>query len=296
MSKLKKALEKAKQTRGDQPPENPAEGSPEPSGFRIDSPPASTLDQAADRPEKPQPAVTGWPAQGEKVKPTYTQTRIVEVDRSHLRQYKIVTLFDHNQTTDRITVLRSQVMEKMKDMGGNSLLITSANPGEGKSLIAANLAISVAQEVGRTTLLVDADLRDPSIQEIFGLDVKVGLTDYLLGEADLGELFINPGIDKLTILPAGKVFPDSADLLAGPSMDSLIRELKSRYKDRFIIFDTTSLLTRADPIVFSRLIDGIILIVEAERTTTKQLKRALDLLKGKPIIGTMLNKARTIEL
>ena len=281
MSKLKKAIEKAKVERQEPgaavvTPGN-ASGMPQgaviaPGGPKVES-------------SKPVPA----PA------PKPTKTRVVRLNHEHLKKNRIVSLFRQGQVSDQIKILRTQVLNRMKELKGNSLMITSANPKEGKTLTAINLAVSIAQEVNRTTLLVDADLRNPSIHHVLGFEVKQGLSDYLLGKAELESLFVNPGVDKLTILPAGKPFPDSTELLGGPIMDALVRELKDRYKDRFVIFDTTSLLTRADAIVFSNYIDGILLIVEAERTTSRQLERAMTLLKDRPLVGTMFNKAKSFE-
>ncbi|MBW2062004.1 MAG: capsular biosynthesis protein [Deltaproteobacteria bacterium] len=277
MSKLKKALEKAKETRGE---ENEAVVQAE------QARPSTSLSQIEKEMERPQ----------EEIKPTYRQTKVININQEYLRKNKIVSLFYQDETADQIRILRSQVLEKLKESGGNSILISSPNAGEGKTILAINLAFSIAQEVSRTTLLVDADLRKPFIHRYLGFEAEQGLSQYLLGEAELPDLLINPGIEKLTILPGGKPLPSSTELLGAPRMQSLVKELKGRYSDRYIIYDTTSLLTRADPIVFSHHIDGIILIVEAERTSNKDLQRTMELLKDRPIVGTLFNKARDVGL
>ena len=277
MSKLKKALEKAKETRGE---ENEAVVQAE------QARPSTSLSQIEKEMERPQ----------EEIKPTYRQTKVININQEYLRKNKIVSLFYQDETADQIRILRSQVLEKLKESGGNSILISSPNAGEGKTILAINLAFSIAQEVSRTTLLVDADLRKPFIHRYLGFEAEQGLSQYLLGEAELPDLLINPGIEKLTILPGGKPLPSSTELLGAPRMQSLVKELKGRYSDRYIIYDTTSLLTRADPIVFSHHIDGIILIIEAERTSNKDLQRTMELLKDRPIVGTLFNKARSVGL
>jgi len=277
VSKLKKALEKAKETRGE---ENEAVVQAE------QARPSTSLSQIEKEMERPQ----------EEIKPTYRQTKVININQEYLRKNKIVSLFYQDETADQIRILRSQVLEKLKESGGNSILISSPNAGEGKTILAINLAFSIAQEVSRTTLLVDADLRKPFIHRYLGFEAEQGLSQYLLGEAELPDLLINPGIEKLTILPGGKPLPSSTELLGAPRMQSLVKELKGRYSDRYIIYDTTSLLTRADPIVFSHHIDGIILIVEAERTSNKDLQRTMELLKDRPIVGTLFNKARDVGL
>jgi non-specific protein-tyrosine kinase len=139
---------------------------------------------------------------------------------------------------------------------------------------------------------VDADLRAPSVHDYFGLHGERGLADFLLGEAELPELLINPGIENLVILPGGKPLPNSAELLGAARTASMVREMKERYADRFIIFDSPAMLTCADPLVFSRIIDGVLLVVEAEKTAEKDLLQAMEMLRERAIIGTVLNKAK----
>lgn len=274
MSKLKKALDKAKGARDSQG------DSFQPNALdNTDTPPGREHEEGRG------PEPVGAPAASKR-------TRLVEIDLASFKKKKSVSLLLQSDTADNVKILRTHVLERLKLSGGNSVLISSSRPREGKTTIAINLALSIAQEISRTTLLVDADLRKPEIHKYFGLETNRGLTEYLLGEAELPDLLVNPGIDKLTILPGGRPLASSTELLGAPKMEALVKELKSRYSDRIIIFDTTSLLTQADPIVFSHNIDGIILIIEAERTSNRDLERALELLKGKPIIGTLLNKAR----
>lgn len=111
----------------------------------------------------------------------------------------------------------------------------------------------------------------------------------------LPNLLVNPGIEKLVILPGGKGVPNSTEMLGSPKMANLVKEMKERYKDRYIIFDSSPLLNSPDPLVFSSHVDGILLVVEAGKTTTDQIKEATNLLKGKNILGTILNKAQIRE-
>jgi non-specific protein-tyrosine kinase len=185
-------------------------------------------------------------------------------------------------------------------VGGNSVLITSANPYEGKTFTAINLGVSIAQQLDRTVLLVDADLRKHANKhhkdfaiDFFGTDMNEGLSNYLLGQAEIPDLLVNPGIDRLVLLPAGRALPNSAELLGSPRMVRLVNDIKSRYSDdRVIIFDSSSLLTSADPLVLSRYVDGVLLVVENEKTTAEQLKKSTELLMDKPVFGTIMNKSR----
>ena len=222
----------------------------------------------------------------------FRQTRVLEYNHDALRQNKAIALLDKSMEAEQFKLLRTQILEKLARINGNSILITSPNPGAGKTFTSVNLAISMAQEVGRTTLLLDADLRQPRIDQCFGFSAQRGLTDYLLGELKLPDVLVNPGIPKLTILPGGMPLPNSTELLGSPKMEALIKELKGRYKDRFLIVDSASLMARADPIVSSRHIDGILMIIEMEKTSRSDLQRAMELIKDKPVLGMVLNKMR----
>jgi len=115
----------------------------------------------------------------------------------------------------------------------------------------------------------------------------------LLGQAEVPDILLNPGIQKLTILPAGRQLPNSAELLGSARMAGLVDEMKKRYPDdRIIIFDTPSLLC-GDPMVLSRYIDAVLLVVEQEKTTARDLHRATELLKNRKILGTILNKSKS---
>lgn len=228
-------------------------------------------------------------------KPVYQHTKVVAVEESSLLENRIFTPSGNSMVMDRYNLLRTQIFNKTRSNGSNVLLVTSVVKGEGKTLTAINLAISIAREVNQTVLLVDADLRCPTIHKFFGLDTNSGLSDYLLYDIPLPNLLVNPGIEKLVILPGGKSIPNSTETLGSPKTAALVKEMKDRYKDRYIILDSSPILNSPDPLVFSSYVDGILLVVEAGKTTTDQIKEALDLLKGKNILGTILNKAEFRE-
>lgn len=226
------------------------------------------------------------------VNPTYSRTRVETTDVDHLRRHKVVPCRSDGGISDQVKILRTQVLQRMQETGANSLLVTSANPGEGKTFTATNLAVSMAQALDRTTLLVDTDLRSPDVGTRFGLNGNPGLAAYLEEGAELADLLVNPGIPKLTVLPAGRPRRNSSELLGSPRMEALVGEMKARYPDRFLVFDGTSLLSCADAQVFARYVDAVVLVVEGERTPAADVARALDLLEGLPLLGLVYNKAR----
>ena len=284
MSKLKKALERAKVARG-------SDGGSNISPLR---PPV----QRGGAMRLPRQLFPNDLSKGQReVKVTYSRTRVQAVPKKVLERNRIFSLFKDYRVTDEIENLRTQILAKLKQVKGNSLLVTSAHPGEGKTFTSINLGVSIAKQLDRTVLIVDTDLRNPwrshfdFATDFFGVSPEKGLSDYLLGNAPLEDLFINPGIDKLTILPAGKPLSNSSELLGSEKMANLIVDLKQRYgHERVVIFDSPALLAFTDPIVYAHLIDGIILVVEAEKTTPDDIKRSLKLLKDKPLFGTVLNK------
>lgn len=228
----------------------------------------------------------------------YSATKVKKIDESVLKKGRVISLFHDTEKIDQIKTLRTQILNHLNQVGGNTLLITSANPYEGKTFMAINLSVSIAQELDRSVLLVDADMRKHNGRhkdfalDFFGTDMNEGLSNYLLGQAEIPDILVNPGIERLVLLPAGRPLSNSAELLGSPRMVMLVNDIKNRYADdRIIIFDSASILNCADPLVLSRYVDGILFVVEHEKTTTTQLTKAMELLKEKPLIGTVMNKS-----
>lgn len=175
---------------------------------------------------------------------------------------------------------------------GNMVMVTSALPGEGKSFSTINLAISIAMELDRTVLLVDADVAKPRIPEYLGFHSDHGLLDVLRnGTQDLSNAILRTNIDKLSILPAGRTYTRATELLASEAMDRLIRDLATRYPDRLVLFDSPPLLSTSESGVLASHMGQIVMVVEADRTRKPALREALSRLEGKcDVIGLILNK------
>jgi capsular exopolysaccharide synthesis family protein len=193
---------------------------------------------------------------------------------------------------DAYKILRTQVMHRLRENGWNVLGVTSPGYREGKTLTAVNLAISLAMETTQTVLLVDSDLRDPSVQHVFGLKDCPGLADYLLDDSPLENLLLHPGIGRFVLLPGGRAITSSTEILTSPKMVALVEELKHRYPARIVIFDLPPLLHTADVLAFSPYTDALLMVVEEGKTTGEELQRALGLVRNsRPVLGTVLNKA-----
>lgn len=220
----------------------------------------------------------------------YTCTRKVAVNMDSLRRHRLIVAGNHGQLGEAYKLLRTQLLHRTAKAGRNTLMITGPLPNEGKTLTAINLAIAISQKVGRTVLLVDADLRTPSIQRYLDLPLEPGLVEYLTSGYPIAESLVHPqGLTNLVVLPAGNPTPRSPELLSSPLMVDLVKELKHFYPERYVLFDLPPLLY-ADPLAFAPLVDGIILVVEAGNTPRDEITRAQAMLKEFPVLGLVLNK------
>jgi len=171
-------------------------------------------------------------------------------------------------------------------------MITSALPGEGKTLTAINLSLTFAREFHQTVLLVDCDLRKQNIYSMLGIKSEKGLIDYLLRDTCLEDLIIWPNIDKFTLISGGRSAQDSAELLGSQKMKELFADMKSRYTDRFVIFDVPPLLSGADALTFMSLVDGVLLVVQADKTSVEDVNRALEMIPTGKLLGLVVNRQK----
>ncbi len=221
----------------------------------------------------------------------YTQTRHIDVPQAVLAENRLIA---GNRTDPRATafrMLRTQVLQAMRENDWISIGVTGPSIGIGKSLVATNLAISISHEVNQTVLLVDVDLRRPSIHKYFDFEPDYGMLDYLRNEAELKDLFVNPVFKRLVVLPGRNTTNESSELLSSPRMVNLVKELKGRYQSRIIIYDLPPLLNLDDTMVFLPNVDSTLLVVENGRTKHSEVQDSLRLLEGTNLIGTVLNKS-----
>ncbi len=223
----------------------------------------------------------------------YTTTRAVPVN--DLREKRIITN-QQNSISDAYRILRTQILQRLNENNWNTLAITSACSGTGKSLTAINLAMSLAGEVDTTVLLVDANLRAPSLDKHFGFTAASGLTDYLLDDKPLEEILVHPeGVPRFVLLPAGRAIQNSSEMLSSTKMKTLVDELKTRYSSRVVIFDLPSILNSSDTLAFIPNVDTTLIVIAEGNTQESHLKRAFELMKGNEVIGTVLNWAYTVD-
>jgi protein-tyrosine kinase len=224
----------------------------------------------------------------------YTTTRVVQVDPENLRRQHLIGGGGESEAAvaEGYKMLRTHILQQTAEEGRNTLMVTGPLQGEGKTLTAINLAIVLSHELNHTVLLVDADLRAPSITHYLGLGDEPGIVDFLTAGVPVSELLIHPqGLGKLVILPAGRQVAHAVELLNSPAMRDLVQELKHFYTNRYVIFDLPPLLIYADALAFAPLVDGILVVVEAEKTSRENIQRCQEMLKKFNLLGLVLNKA-----
>ncbi|HFC54379.1 MAG TPA: polysaccharide biosynthesis tyrosine autokinase [Gammaproteobacteria bacterium] len=222
----------------------------------------------------------------------YTQTKRVKVSPEVLRRNRLIAGSPNAPWANAYKILRARVLQKLREGGNlNTLGVTSATPGAGKSLTASNLALSMAMEVNKTVLLVDADLRRPVVHTYFGFEPKYGLSDYLTRGVPIEEMLVNPGIGRFVILPAGRPIENASEMLSSPRMGELVEELKSRYRSRYVIFDLPPMLVVDDVLSFAPYIDASLLVVEEGKSKQEDVTHCAELLSDMNMIGTVLNKS-----
>ncbi len=220
----------------------------------------------------------------------YSRTNIVECSEDELRRRRVVAGFESGPFVEGYKLLRTQVLHRLRENGWNMFGVTSPNGGEGKTLTAVNLAVTLAMEAAQTVLLVDADLRTPSVHRLFGLERAKGLADVLLDEVSLEDTLIHPGIGRFVVLPGGRAVPRPAEALTSPRMAALVDEMKHRYESRIVVFDLPPVLACSDVLAFGPLLDAVLLVAREGVTRRRDVEDSIQRLKGAvPILGTLLN-------
>ncbi len=222
---------------------------------------------------------------------SYTESGTVRLSPEVLRENRVLLNTQNNAITAAYKMLRTQVLQRMRENNWIALGVTSCRAGEGKSLTAINLAISLANVVNYTVLLIDVDLRRPKLHEFLGYSPTHGLDDYLLDDVPVKDILINPQIDRLVILPGHNPVANSSEMLSSPKMARLVDDLKTRYASRLLIFDLPPLLAADDTLAFSPFVDAVLLVLEEGKTSMEELKRARKLLGDTNLLGTVLNKS-----
>jgi exopolysaccharide/PEP-CTERM locus tyrosine autokinase len=249
---------------------------------------------AAARNRQTAPVAPINPAPGKEPAAGPSMDALLKTPPLQINNPMLAAMYDnHDAASEEYNKLRSRIITLTQgDEFYNTLMVTSTIGEEGKTLTALNLAISMAKGYDHTVLLVDADLRRPSLHRVLNLKPKVGLIQCLTEKVPVSEALIKTGIGKLVVLPAGGSIDNPVELLASNQMKELIVELKNRYPERYVIFDTPPILPFADAQVLAPEVDGTVFVVREGKAKSKDVKEAIRSLHDTNIFGVVYNDVR----
>jgi protein-tyrosine kinase len=232
------------------------------------------------------------------------ESRSVDIDLAHLAAIGYLTPeTPRAKIADEFRVIKRPLLANVDGKSAtraertNLVMVTSSLAGEGKTFVSINLAISLAMELDKTVLLVDADVSRPSILTRLGLPPSAGLLDVLTDPSlQVSDVMMRTNIDKLTILPSGKANGRATELLASDAMDRLLNEMATRYSDRIVVFDAPPSLPSTESRVLATYMGQVVVVVEADRTPQKSLQQAMATIESCPIVLPLLNKISRSEV
>ena len=193
------------------------------------------------------------------------------------------------QVSESIRMLRTKIFYPDSGEIPRSILVTSAIPGEGKSFVCANLGVSIAQGIEKEALLVECDLRRPSLSKLMGLSNSRGLVDHLQSGTPIEQLIQPTTMPKLFVLPSGKPPKNPAELLDSSKMTSLIELLEMQNSDRTIIFDSPPIQAAPETDVLAKHVDKVILVIRWGFARREHAKQLVEMLGKDKIIGVVFN-------
>jgi len=220
----------------------------------------------------------------------------LSVDWAALRERRIVDWADKRPAAQAYRMLRTQVLQRARAHHLSTVGVISAANGEGKTLTAINLALGVAAEPNQSVLLMDLDLKRPSIARTLGLQLDQGLEAWFAGSAKLENLWCGlEGAERLFLMPTLAAVPDSSEVLARSATAKMLQDLKERDPGRLMIVDLPPVLLSDDVITLAPRLDAVVLVVTEGRTRREDVARTLELLGNTRVIGTVLNQATESE-
>lgn len=226
----------------------------------------------------------------------YTKTKTFSPPAGLLEANRIIDAAGSGAAAAAFRMLRTQVLQRMEEHRWRSLAVMSPSADDGKTTAAINLAISLAYAQQHTVLLVDFDLKRPTIANMLGIHPELGADDVLRGDARLEDCLYHPDtVDRLVVLPARGFMNSSSEALAGPRCRDLVAELRGRYPERIVLFDLPPVLGADDALAFAPLVECGLVVVAERATRRADLLRCMELLRKTPIIGTVLNRASDVN-
>jgi len=243
------------------------------------------------------------PAARPAPRPKRETRRQITIDFTRLSEKGFALPVDQSTLAEELRLIKRPLLAAAFARGphevenSNLIMVTSANPNEGKTFIATNLALSMASEHDVHVLLIDADVANPSIPGVLGFEAETGLIDVVADPTvELADVLTRTNIENLVILPAGKPRPGASELLASARMSRFVHDIAKRYADRVIIFDSPPMLARSEAMVLAQHAGQVVFVVEAERTSRTAVSEALAMIGPMKLGGILLNKTPQIPL
>jgi protein-tyrosine kinase len=258
---------------------------------RVPAPPVAVAVPAEDDPRAERVALNREFALG-----TVESVARLPVDWAELKERRVVAMNDAQPAGHAYRMLRTQVLQRARLHGLNTLGVVSAVNGEGKTLTAINLALSLAAEPNQTVLLLDLDLRRPAVARTLGLNAERGLESWFGGEEPTRNVCYGiEGVERFHVLPTMAPVNGSSEVLAGVGTRRLFNELKGRDPGRLLIVDLPPVLLSDDTLMLAPLLDAVVLVVNERRTKREDVVRVVELLGNTRIVGTVLNRSSESE-
>lgn len=233
---------------------------------------------------------------GEIAAPERHPATLVRIDMTRLIDHRVVRPEDPGLAPQAYRMLRTQVLQRVRLHGVRMLGVVSAVDGEGKTITAVNLALGIAAESNQNVLLVDLDLRRPSVASVLGLPVEQGLEAWFAGVASTGDICRGiEGIERLEVLPTLSAVRGSSEHLASRRAQEMLLELKNAQEDGIVIVDLPPVLLTDDFLTIASLLDGVILVAAEGITRREDVTRVREMLGATRLLGTVLNRASESE-
>jgi len=218
--------------------------------------------------------------------PTVPKEPIDEKPRAH----SMLLTATNTTAAEEFRKLRTLIFRTSMSKPMQSILVTSAVPREGKSTVAINLALAISQGIKKHALMIDCDLRNPHKNPFLKGNTPLGLSDYLMDKLEPKDLIVRTETPKLSVLPSGSMTLNPAELVGSEKMRNLVNTLKSQYANRYIIIDSPPIMLTMEPIVLSEMVDGVIIVVLAGKTSRELIQRAVKGINKEKILGIVLNQ------
>jgi receptor protein-tyrosine kinase len=225
-------------------------------------------------------------------------SREVTIDLKELAARGYLTpMLSDRALAEQIRVIKQAVLKNLevaaqRGLRRNLVLVTSSASGEGKTFVSMNLAMSLAMEIDRHALLVDADVLRPSVLQRYGLEPSPGLMELAArSDLDISDVLLRTNVPKLSLLPAGQPDQKSPELLSSAYIDSLLTELSERYADRVVIFDAPPVLVSSGTRHLATRVGQVIMVVQADEADARTVTQAFEAVEACPIVSSVLNRS-----